>query len=87
MNTIDASFAAFEKLVSEISCYDDTIFTEQDTRVKVIDRIVVDILGWHYDELSTEEMAGAGHVPSGHHHHQARLQWAMSEVHVVGAWL
>ncbi|MFO0836417.1 MAG: AAA family ATPase [Phycisphaerales bacterium] len=60
---IDAAFREFEKLVREIGEYQDTIVTEQDTRVKVIDRLFTEVLGWPMGDLSTEVRSGeAGFV-------------------------
>lgn len=62
MEPIDAAFEKFRELKIEIDSYSDSIFTEQDTRVKVIDRIVLEVLNWPLAELATESQAGTGFI-------------------------
>jgi len=62
MELIDSSFKIFENLVEEIKTYDHSIFSEQDTRVKIIDRILTDVLNVHYDQFTTEVRAGNGFI-------------------------
>jgi len=62
MDPIDAAFESLGRLLREIPTYDDTITTEQDTRLKVVDRFLVEVLGWAYGEIATEERAGSGFV-------------------------
>ena len=44
MEQIDIAFKKAQKLFDDIKRHSGNIFTEQDTRVKVIDRIFVDVL-------------------------------------------
>ena len=60
MESIDVAFDRLKILSEDIKKYQDTICTEQDTRVKVIDRMFTEVLGWHLDELKTEEATGNG---------------------------
>lgn len=62
MEPIDAAFQAFQSFRSTLVDYDATIFTEQDTRVKVIDKILQEVLGWPLAEIQTEPPAGQGFV-------------------------
>lgn len=60
MLNLDFAEQKFKELVAEIGDYEQSIFTEQDTRIKIIDRIFVEVLGWSYETISTEEQAGSG---------------------------
>lgn len=62
MEPVDVAFERFKILQTEISEYEATIFTEQDTRVKVIDRILTEVLAWPMAEISTEVFTGEGYV-------------------------
>jgi energy-coupling factor transporter ATP-binding protein EcfA2 len=59
---IDKSFDNFVKLSEEIIKYKESICSEEDTRVKVIDRIFTEVLGWPYNEMLTEQKAGKGYL-------------------------
>jgi len=43
-----------------VSKYGSTICTEQDTRIKVIDRMFIEVLGWTYEKIAAEESSGGG---------------------------
>ena len=58
MEPIDTASAAFEQLKAELATYEETVDTEQDTRTKVIDRFLIEVLGWPYGEFKAEEAAG-----------------------------
>ena len=62
MESLDAAYQQFATIKAEISQYVDTLYTEQDTRIKVIDRILVDVLGWPLSAISTEARSGAGFI-------------------------
>lgn len=62
MDNIESAAADFAVILSEIAEYQDTIVTEQDARFKVIDRILVEVLGWPRNEVATEDRAGTGFV-------------------------
>lgn len=57
---IDAAYARFENLLKDVATLGDTLFTETDARVKIIDTMFLDVLGWHKSQLQTEEKAGPG---------------------------
>ncbi|MCF7892337.1 MAG: AAA family ATPase [Candidatus Omnitrophica bacterium] len=62
MENIDVSFKMFNKIIGEIEQYKKTIFTEQDSRVKVLDRIFTKVLDWPYSSFLTEERASSGYL-------------------------
>lgn len=62
MQTIDASFKAFEEILRQLPTYEATIFSEQDTRVKIIDRILSDVLFVPFEDFQTEARAGRGYL-------------------------
>ena len=59
---IDAAYTVFEQLLLEIKEYEHTIFTEEDTRVKIVDRILTEVLGYDYANIQTEPPAGGGYI-------------------------
>jgi hypothetical protein len=60
MEKIDHAFKKFEKILSQIKTYDDSIFSEQDSRVKIIDRILCQVLNYPFKDILTEPKAGKG---------------------------
>lgn len=62
MEAIDHAFDVFSNLKEEINDYKDTIFTEQETRIKIIDRILIEVLNWPYEEIRAEEHTGSGYL-------------------------
>ncbi len=60
MEPLDAAFEKFKSLVTEVTAnrYWDTIGSEADTRMKVIDRVFVEILGWPRPSIHLESAAG-----------------------------
>ena len=60
MELLDAASEKFKALITEVTKkgYWDSIQTEADTRMKVIDRIFVEILGWPRPEIHLESDAG-----------------------------
>ena len=62
MELIDVAAERFATLVSSIAEYRDTIRSEQDTRLKVINPIFHDVLAWPLKEILTEEQAGSGYI-------------------------
>ena len=61
MEPIDVAFERFLTLVESID-QSGVVITEQDTRIKIIDRLIVDVLGWDYIHVNTEEPAGTGYL-------------------------
>jgi len=62
MQLIDQAFDRFKALRAEIQSYEATITSEQDTRLKVVDRVLNQVLGWPLAEIKTEPQAGRGFV-------------------------
>jgi GTPase SAR1 family protein len=62
MEAIDAAAEQLSNLMAEIAGYQDTIRSEQDTRLKVINRILTEVLGWSLEDISTEEQSGTGFI-------------------------
>lgn len=61
MEPIDVAASQLEILIREVAGYKETIHSEQDTRLKVVNRFL-EVLGWPLKEISTEESAGQGYV-------------------------
>lgn len=62
MEPLDASKSRFDAIRAEIEGYVKTIVTEQDTRLKAIDRLLVEVLGWEVADIATEDRSGTGYV-------------------------
>lgn len=60
MEPIDVAHAAFKTLMDESGAYLNSIEMEADTRLKIIDRILVQVLLWPYAELGTEQPSEKG---------------------------
>jgi GTPase SAR1 family protein len=60
MEQIDAAAENLARLATSIGTYKATVRSEADTRLKVIDPILIEVLGWPMQEISTEEGAGSG---------------------------
>jgi hypothetical protein len=58
MEAIDVAAQQLEDLRSEISGYENTIHSEEDTRLKVVNRVLTEVLGWPMQEIFTEERSG-----------------------------
>ena len=59
---IDDAYVNFEKLFSNISTIVNSIDTEADTRFKLIDEIIVDVLGWEKTSIKTEAHIENGYI-------------------------
>lgn len=62
MEHIDAAFKNLQTIITERLEYKDTIVSEEDTRLKIIDRILIEVLGFPLSEIHTEEQAGSGFI-------------------------
>jgi len=60
MESIDHAFDVFKAIKAEIASYSSTIVTESDARLKIIDRIMIEVLGWGHGEILTEDPASSG---------------------------
>jgi hypothetical protein len=57
---IDAAHDAFKKLSAEVSRYIHVLTTEADVRLKVIDRMFTEVLGWPYGDILAEAATPSG---------------------------
>ena len=63
MEPVDTAFEKFKSIVeNDILDYEDTIVSEADVRLKIIDRIFVEVLGWPYRDIQLESQAGPGFI-------------------------
>jgi energy-coupling factor transporter ATP-binding protein EcfA2 len=62
MELIDIAHAKIISFVEQLTGSQIIINTEQDTRLKVINPIIMDILGWTPNEIFTEEYSNPGFV-------------------------
>jgi hypothetical protein len=61
-DTIDEAFKRLELLLTEVEQFADTLFTESDSRIKIIDTMLIEVLGWQKADIFTEEQAGSGYL-------------------------
>lgn len=59
-DTVDVALEQFQRLLSHYSSFSETIRTEADTRFKLVNDILTDVLGWDKSDIQTEERAGLG---------------------------
>lgn len=62
MEPVDTAFQRFAVLRPEIEAYLDSVKTEAEVRLKIIDRILTDVLHWPYDSIEAEPHTGAGYA-------------------------
>jgi hypothetical protein len=60
LEKIDFAFKEFQRVSSEVKLYKDNISSEQDTRLKVINRILIEVLSYPFESIFTENKAGSG---------------------------
>lgn len=60
MEPLDASYATFKSLMPQITSMLSAEDTEADTRLRVIDRVLIEVLGWGRDEIRAEKRSGTG---------------------------
>jgi hypothetical protein len=61
MKNVDDARKSFDLLVPELSRYQADDISEADTRSKVIDSILIDVLGWSEDDIKREEHSDVGY--------------------------
>lgn len=61
-DSIDTAYEKLETLLAHYSSFAETIRSEADTRFKLIDAVITDVLGWPKSEIHAEERAGLGFV-------------------------
>ena len=57
---IDVAFVALQNLLKEFPSFEATLNSEADVRLKIVDTMLSDVLGWTKAETQTAESAGAG---------------------------
>lgn len=60
MEPLDAAFQRFKAIHGEIAGYINSVETESDTRLKIIDRILIDVLAWPLGSVAAEKAADGG---------------------------
>jgi len=60
MEPLDVAFQRFKDLHVDIAGYINSVETEADTRLKIIDRILIEVLAWPLDSVSAEKTADGG---------------------------
>ena len=58
----DSAKQAFDLLAGELENQKHQIITETDTRFQIVDRMLVEVLGWLHSDISTERRAGKGYL-------------------------
>lgn len=59
---IDGAFAELEALIRELPDFSNSLATESDVRMKVVDTVLLKVLGWNKADIATEERAGKGYL-------------------------
>lgn len=59
---IDQSFEAFQRLLLQLPSFQDTLGNEAAVRLKIIDAVLIEVLGWRKEDISPEEPAGGGFI-------------------------
>lgn len=60
MNPIDKSHKAFEEYLQNLDVYKSKDLSESDTRSKLLDKLLIDVLGWSEQLIERE-----GYVRTG----------------------
>lgn len=59
-DAIDHAYQAFQALLADLPNFEKTLNNEADVRLKVIDTVLMDVLGWTKAEIAPEEATGNG---------------------------
>lgn len=59
---IDEAHQTFLKITDEVKNLEKQRWSEADTRIKIIDRILFEVLGWSKNDSSFEDPAGSGYA-------------------------
>jgi hypothetical protein len=57
---IDQRFDKLKELIAAYPSFASTVTTEADARLKLIDTMVLDVLGWEKADVQAEESTGRG---------------------------
>lgn len=60
MEPLDAASERLASLLTDIQGYVDTVRNEADTRLKIIDRLLIEVLGWQHEDIFAEEPSDRG---------------------------
>ena len=60
MEPLDGAYEKFRVLHQEVARYINSVETEADTRLKIIDRILIEVLAWPRESISLEKATGDG---------------------------
>jgi len=60
LEPVDAAYDRFKSVVDDVAAYLNSVETEADTRLKVVNRLLVEVLGWPLGEVSAEASAEGG---------------------------
>lgn len=60
LDTVDGAFEEFKKLLPELGRWASSVVSEEDTKLKIINPIFNQVLGWDLSSFVTEEPAGDG---------------------------
>jgi len=59
---IDGAHERFVALAADVAEYINSVETEADTRFKIINRILTEVLGWPHGEVSSEPKTETGYA-------------------------
>jgi predicted type IV restriction endonuclease len=59
---IDQAFARFNSIRGELEAAIADLHSEQDARLQLINRIIIEVLGWPYPLIRTEPATGSGYI-------------------------
>ena len=58
----EKALAKFKSLRPELFRAASDVLNESDTRFKIIDRLLTEVMGWLHDQVSTEPLSTAGYL-------------------------
>lgn len=62
MKRIDRAFSAFREICVFIEAHSEVLQSEADTRLQLIDRILIEVLGWKHETIHTEPHTDDGYI-------------------------
>ena len=61
MDPLDAAHDSLSHVIKDIEADTDCIATEEDTKLKIITRILTEVLGWQHSNIGTERKHSTGY--------------------------
>lgn len=58
---MDEAFEQAEKIISEVSCNLENVITEEDVKIQIINRFIVEVLGWKHSDIQAERKHDNGY--------------------------